>query len=266
MILSAIRSKLKKSKDIFGLRPKGERGHYLKLFEDAKLVSHDQVDKWVAANGPDIQAEFLEELALNTQVVIKASPPNWQHGRLLYTKLRDYLDQRVSSTFESPIAILETGTARGFSAICLSKALQDENTPGLVYTIDSIPHNYKMYWNCISDSKGKQSRAGLISSWAEQIASIVFITGNTAEILDNFHLPRIHFPFLDAQHNYKAVLAEFEYVKDRQISGDVIVFDDVTEGIFDGVVKAVREIEKDGLYNMEYIGSQSRGYAIATRG
>ena len=265
MLLRAIRSKFKQSRDVFGLKPSGDQAHYAKLFEKAKLVSHEDVDKWVSATGPDINVDFLEGLALYTQVVIKDSPPNWQHGRVLYTKLRSYLQERQPSDLLSPLVILETGTARGFSAVCLSKALVDEKAQGLVFSIDKIPQNYEMYWNCITDDFGKRTREALLDQWKVEKRSLVFLTGETKKVLKGLHLPRINFAFLDAQHTRSAVLDEFEYVSSKQITGDVIVFDDVTEGVFDGVISAVRQIQIDGLYEIEYLGSNSRGYAIATR-
>ena len=53
------------------------------------------------------------------------------------------------------ITILETGTARGYSSICMSKALNDRKQKGKIFTIDILPNNKKMYWNCIEDHKGK---------------------------------------------------------------------------------------------------------------
>lgn len=265
MLLRGIRSRFNQSKDIFGLTPAGGELDYKNLFEKAKSVSHEDVDTWVSATGPDIQADFLEELALNTQVVIKKSPPNWQHGRILYTKVRSYLQSRRPSDRHLPVTVLETGTARGFSAICLSKGLIDEQAQGLVFSIDTIPHNYAMYWNCISDVSGKQTREALLNRWEDEKRRLVFLSGKTKKVLNHLHLPRVNFAFLDAQHTYSAVLDEFGYVRSKQIAGDVVVFDDVTEGVFDGVISAVRQIENEGEYKIEYLGSKSRGYAIATK-
>ena len=50
--------------------------------------------------------------------------------------------------------ILETGTARD-SSICMAKALNDRNYQGLISTIDSIPHEKKIFWNCIDDHIGQ---------------------------------------------------------------------------------------------------------------
>ena len=48
--------------------------------------------------------------------------------------------------------------------------------------------------------------------------------------------------------------------------GDVIVFDDVTEKKFPGIVKAVNEISSEGNYEIKsYIENEERGYAIAKK-
>ena len=58
------------------------------------------------------------------------------------------------------INILETGTARGFSSIIMSRVLINKKvSKGSIYTLDILPHNVKMYWNCISDPiNGKVTR------------------------------------------------------------------------------------------------------------
>ena len=40
----------------------------------------------------------------------------------------------------------------------MSKALIDRNYPGVVNTLDCIPHNRKIFWNCLDDHEGLKSR------------------------------------------------------------------------------------------------------------
>jgi len=71
---------------------------------------------------------------------------------------------------------------------------------------------------------------------------------------------------LDAGHNEHAVLDEYRYVSSRQRVGDLIFFDDVTPGSFDGVAEAVRDIESEGAYGVSYFrASDHRGYAVAVK-
>ena len=87
-----------------------------------------------------------------TQVVIKKSTINYQHGRILYAELCNYIRNNSISN----IIILETGTARGFSSVCMSKAISDCKSVGEINTIDILPNNEKIYWNSISDIDGKK--------------------------------------------------------------------------------------------------------------
>ena len=162
--------------------------------------------------------------------------------------------------------ILETGTARGFSSICMAKALIDQNFLGIVTTIDCIPHEKKILWNCIDDYTGPKTRAKLLENWKEELERIIFIQGWTNEVLNRLGLKRINFAFLDAQHTKNDVLKEFKYVSDRQEIGDIVVFDDVTKKSFPGVCEAVKIIEKNFPYEIERINfTDKRGYAIAIK-
>jgi len=76
----------------------------------------------------------------------------------------------------------------------------------------------------------------------------------------------VDFSFLDAQHTERAVLQVFKIVEKLQDVGSLIVFDDVTPGLFPGVCKAVDRIEKANRYSIQRINSTGeRGYAIAER-
>ena len=72
--------------------------------------------------------------------------------------------------------IVETGTARGFSSICMSKALIDANTNGKIYTVDILPHDTKMYWNCIDDHDGMKSRKELLKKPCHIIYQSIYTT------------------------------------------------------------------------------------------
>ena len=48
-------------------------------------------------------------------------------------------------------------------------------------------------------------------------------------------------------------MEEFLFVSTCQRTGDMIVFDDVTQLLFPGVVEAVKNIEKNYPYNVHHI-------------
>src|SRR3990172_8581667 len=72
------------------------------------------VDDFEARQGFALDRARLEAAARVLACPIKARPPNWQHGRVLYA-----LTRRYRLTAEGPLYCLDIGTAKGFSALCL---------------------------------------------------------------------------------------------------------------------------------------------------
>ena len=249
--------------DIFGKKPLKTKQHYLDLHKKALKNQNPKVAKYEKQLGFSLDNEWFNDVSLVTQTCIKNSPLNFNHGKILYTLVSKYIqDHKINTN----ITILETGTARGFSSLCMSKAINDQNAKGKIITIDCISHNEKMYWNCIADFTGKKTRQELLSKWNEEILNIIFVQGWTINLLERFGINRVHFAFLDAQHTRKAVLKEFEFINARQEKGDIIFFDDVTPNLFDGVCDAVKYIGKHYSYRIELLNfDKLRGYAIAIR-
>lgn len=245
-------------------QPMGHEADFLALHHDAVKRSFPKTKKIEKETGFAVDDDWINNLALHTQVVRKKSELNWQHGRILYSLLRSRLEKEPLK--ENGWQVFETGTARGFSAICMAKAMIDSNNQGVVVTVDALPHNVPRYWNCIDDLEGQKSRRQLLAPWPSELSRVIFFQALSPQHLDRIGLDRIHFAFLDAQHTFESVMEEFDFVKQRQTVGDLIVFDDVTPGVFDGVVEAMKAIKNCGLYEVEEIGDrEARGYAIARR-
>ena len=247
----------------FGAGPRAGRETYFSIWQEARKKEYPTIDEFEEASGFSIEKKWFHELALHTQVVVKESEICYQHGRLLYSKLSEICD-KPSSGF---INILETGTARGFSALCMARAMEDRNRQGKIVTVDPLPHNIPMFWNCIDDTEGEKSRDQLLSEYSELISKYIwFLEGKSEDILSRLELSRIHFAFLDGGHEYEDVKFEIDHVVPRQKKGDIIFFDDYQESYFPGIVKAVEELEMDGSYRMNTIAvSEQRGYAIAEK-
>ena len=251
-------------KDFFGKKPWASQEEYLKLYENAKKNESHMIKKFELNTGYSINKKWINKLALHTQIVKKQSKLNYEHGRLVYSSLRSYL--KDFENLKESVMILETGTARGFSSLCMSKALEDSSINGKIITLDCLPHNERMFWNCIDDLEGKKTRAELLQPWNKLLNNIIFLQCWTKEALPNLGFQRINFAFLDAQHSYKSVMSEFFYVSKYQEIGDIIVFDDVTEKKFPGIVQALNEISSVGSYKIKsYIENEERGYAIAKK-
>ena len=243
--------------------PIADKEKYLSLWEAAKAEAFPEIDAVEKEAGFAIDKKWMDDLALHTQVVIKASPICYQHGRVLYAALREYLATAHSDT----INIVETGTARAFSSIVMAKALEDAGKQGRITTFDLLPHDKKMYWNCIDDVEGMKTRRNLLAPWEALLDKYVyFLEGDSRVLMDRFKMGRINFAFLDGAHSYKDVMAEFMQVMPWQKAGDVIVFDDYSPTIFPGLVEAVDEACREHGYSMNIIRSKGdRAYVIARK-
>ncbi|KLN58960.1 hypothetical protein WH96_20185 [Kiloniella spongiae] len=244
--------------------PRTNYAGYMTLFESTRNKSFPIIDSFENRMGAAISTKWIETLALHTQIVVKKSELNYQHGRIVYTALRHRCERLLSNY--GALTVFETGTARGFSALCMAKALHDAEQAGQIITVDILPHDQAMYWNCIDDIDGKKSRRELLSPWDDLLNSIVFNQSETKTALVRLGLNRIHFAFLDASHTFEDVINEFNFVSSRQKLDDIIVFDDVTPQTFPGVVEAIECIRNTHPYDVEYLkADEARCYAIATR-
>ena len=247
-------------------KPIADIQKYNDLWEEAKLVNNPEVSQFEKMTGYKIDNNWLDELALKTQICIKKSKLNYAHGKILYSALREY----VSTNYDKleNIKILETGTARGFSSLCMAKALSDSNIPGSILTFDVLPHRKKIYWNCITDhTEGSITRGQLLKPWEELVNKyIIFYQGYSSIQLKKVGLQRVNFAFLDGAHSYKDVFFEFNILKIHQKKGDMIIFDDYNKESFPGIVRAVDEICSKFSYEKKIIKSfDSRSYVVAKK-
>ena len=103
---------------------------YLDLWNEAKgrdyTIFFNELERDFGVEITKDLINFTDNLALKTQITIKRSKPLYLHGYLLYSALTNYLNkQNEHNEQNDEINILETGTARGFSAIMMAKAVDD---------------------------------------------------------------------------------------------------------------------------------------------
>jgi hypothetical protein len=250
----------------FGKKVLAEKNTYERLWEEECQNVYPEIELYEKKLGYSINSVWLQELALHTQVVLKNSPLCWQHGRILYSTISSWLNSHQSEEYKA-ITIWETGTARGFSSLCMSKALFDMERFGKIITFDVLPHNKKMFWNCIDDHEGPKTRSELLRPWRELVSRYIFFQqGDSKLSLNKVAADRIHFAFLDGSHTYDDVIFEFKKIKDFQLSGDIVVYDDYNEDQFPGLVKAVNFICENFRYKAEVIFAYDRrGYVVTTK-
>lgn len=251
----------------FGRTPRASEARYKSLWEKERTASYPEIDAFEAQAGYAIDRDWFHDLALHTQIVIKDSPLCYQHGRVLYTALRHYLKTANFPGPETGATILETGTARGFSATIMARALRDHGIPGSILTFDLLPHDTPMLWNCIDDLGGPRTRRRLLAPWEDLIdPCVIFLEMDSRRGLRKVATGRLRFAFLDGAHTARDVAQEFEAVQMRQKPGDTIVFDDYSPRLFPGLVRAVEEgcikwgYEKDTIR-----AGGDRAYVIARK-
>ena len=196
-----------------------------------------------------IDEDWIQDLGLRTQIVAKSGYISLNHGRILYSVIREYIDSHKLVKY---LTIVETGTARGFSSLCMAKALDDSKVFGKILTFDVLPHETKTYWNGITDRNQRLTRQELLSSWKPLVDNyITFVEGDTLRMLRRISLSRVNIAFLDACHIYNAVIMNVNYC--LIVESDLIVFDDVNQNLFPGVVKAAQVISSTLNYGQPHM-------------
>lgn len=86
-------------------------------------------DKLAHLNTDDVSESWFDDA-----VRVLRGGDGGEHGLLLYKLVRRLGPER-------PLVALDVGTARGFSAITMVRALLDANLEGRVYSVDVIDHH-----------------------------------------------------------------------------------------------------------------------------
>lgn len=214
---------------------------------------YPQVDAFEQRLGYSLGTGRLKEAARVLACPLKKNPPNWQHGRVLYALARDYLRGQID------VNLLDIGTAKGFSALCLLWALRDTDILGTVTSVDVIDPNERTKRNTVAEVDGYKTLAETLEPWPEAKA-IVFKKRTGAEELADSR-SRIHICFIDGKHSGKVVAVEGYLLSQRQVVGDLVMFDDVH---IPDVWEAVRTLKpKYELERLQIL--PHRAYAIGGR-
>lgn len=230
---------------------------YAAAFERERVNEYPVIDEFERRMGFAVDRDRLEAAARVLACPVKKSPPNWQHGRILYALGRKHLEQ--SNTQQLWIDI---GTAKGFSSVCMMWALDDAKRRSFsqIYSFDIIDPESRERRNSVEDGKTIDE---FVSEFAppyhDELVDYQPITFPVwAEAISLQQC--IDFAFVDGSHQYSGVKADIEAILPHQARGDIILFDDLQK---EGVARAVSELQG---YDLEYIEVlPTRKYAIAVK-
>jgi predicted O-methyltransferase YrrM len=239
-------------------KPSGSLKCYIEQHKAEIKRKYHHIDNFLVYK--KIDNEFINNLASITQNSIKNVKSNFQHGKIIYSELINYIKKKKKNN----LFLVDVGSAKGFSSVIMAKVIKECKVKGKIFSLDIIPHNKKIYWNAPTDWKyGKISRETLLRKYNKFLKIITFYNGDSKKSLSKLKLKRIHFAFIDGSHDYEDVKKEFELISAKQNRGDIIIFDDCTKGVYDGVVGVVNYITKSKKYHCKKIySSENRGYAV----
>lgn len=217
-------------------------------------MTYAMVDLLETQTGYCLEPERYLPAARVLACPVKVNPPNWQHGRVLYALTRQYLEGCTG-----PVELLDIGTAKGYSALCLLWALQDSQCHGRVTSVDVMdPHGTERR-NTVAECDGPKTLAEILQPWPE--AQKIDFLKSTGQKWLTENTQRIHVAFVDGKHSYDAVSWEAALLSERQQAGDLAIFDDVQ---IPDVNMAVMGLTSYTVKYMDII-PKKRSYAIARR-
>jgi len=160
----------------------------------------------------------------------------YDRGPLLYSLVTKY----------RPRNILEFGTGDGLSTLSMAWAMEYNNIPGTIYTIDRFPidskrekyvdfHDGNGQKNIFSSNKELWSKVAT-SKWLEHIKPL---PGYSGEIMSKTVFPKIDFAYIDGAHHYEAVRHDFYSFMETAANSFKVLFDDYVDNPLYGVTKFV---------------------------
>lgn len=233
---------------------------YARIFSDEREQAYPVIDAFEQACGHAVDRDRLETAARVLACPLKANPPNWQHGRVLYAALSHYCDTVGDSGVPNgAINVLDIGTAKGFSALCLRWAMTDAQRDGQITSVDVIdPHGTERR-NTVAEIDGPVTLFDILTPWPESQA-IHFLQSKGIDYLKSTN-GRIHVAFVDGKHDGMVVTREARMIAARQNSGDLIIFDDAH---IPGIAAAIEPMGQ--IYELERLEPKpGRAYVIARR-
>ncbi len=152
---------------------------------------------------------------------------NYERGILLYSIIAKY----------KPLNVLEIGTAKGYSTLCMAWAMDDYDIPGTIYTIDpALDIKFEIK---IDDEINVLTTPQLWKKIASDkwLSKIKPLSGYSGEVMDKYKFPKIDFAYIDGHHVFEAVEHDFYASLNVFSNNFYILFDDYA--LSDGVTKLI---------------------------
>lgn len=178
-----------------------------------------------------LDADALSKEWYDRAVSVLRGGDGGEHGLILYGMIL-----RLSDTNHSSV-VLDIGTARGFSAMAMARALADASIDGHVYSVDIIDHRESRGWHVDKQAADdplsgiEMSRAEIWGRWFPDESDMVTpITARSSEVLSDWRHGPIDLAFLDGSHTYDSVKRELLALDSAMRPGGAIVLDDYHAG------------------------------------
>ena len=193
----------------------------------------------------NLNLKIFKRISIYTGFTLPEPGGDFNFGALLHYILKNYLKEK-----REEINILEIGTARGFSSLCMSLALNDYEYPSKIITFDVISNDSKIFQKTFLSNE-KVSRKQILDKLPENlIKKIIFFQGDSLSDLKKIFIKNINFCYLDGEHNRKYLENELNFVKIFQKVGDIIVLDDYDQNKFPEVYDTVNDFVKNECYEI----------------
>jgi len=231
---------------------------YDRIFDTERAKMYPDIDALEAQLGYAVSRERLEAAARILACPLKVNPPSWQHGRVIYALLRKRLERPVSAN----AFVLDIGTAKGFSSVVASWAVEDSGIPIEVLSVDVVDPDARVLRNSVAELDGPKTVHEFVAPFRSQKVRVSYLSGGSEKLLKATDTGvSIPFAFVDGKHSFGAVAYESRTIAMRQSPGDVTLFDDVQiDGVLDGVRAAAH------FYTMQRVRSgERRAYVVGTR-
>jgi predicted O-methyltransferase YrrM len=230
---------------------------YDEIFERERAQDYPTVTAFEARTGFAIDRDRMEAAARVLSCPFKAAAPNWQHGRVIYAAYRRRLAELEPGSNATAVDI---GTAKGYSALCAWWALADAGVDGRLSSVDVLPPLARVRRNTPAEVDALRTLPEILGPWPEASA-IVFVESTGIAHLQASS-DRVHCAFVDGKHSTDAVRAEWRRLAERQVAGDIAIFDDVQ---MPAVSAGLKGAESAYMFEAVSLGLVNRAYAVGVR-